>query len=97
MSHIINHSRKQQRCVTITLIDLEKAFGEVRYSLIQSILRYHHIPNEVNCIAKLLYNDFCLSIITNDFYTKCIDVEKGVFQGDSFSSLIFNLIRYTFI
>ena len=97
MSHIINQSRKQQRCVTIILIDLEKAFDEVHYSLIQSVLRFHHIPDEISYIVKLLYNDFCLLIITNDFYTKYIDVEKGVFQGDSFSSLIFNLIRYTFI
>ena len=82
MSHIRNHSRKQQRCVTITLIDLEKAFGEVHFSLIQSALRYHHIPDEINCIVKLLYNDFCLSIITSDFCNKCTDVEKGVFQGD---------------
>ena len=38
MSHIINHSRKHRRSVTITLIDVENAFGEVRHSLIQSTL-----------------------------------------------------------
>ena len=32
MSHIINHSRKYQRRVTITSIDLKKAFGEVHHS-----------------------------------------------------------------
>ena len=42
MSHI-NHSRKQQWSVTITLLDLEIVFGEVQHSLIQSVLRYHHI------------------------------------------------------
>ena len=41
LSHIINNSRKQQQSVTITLIDLENAFGEVHHSLIQSVLRYH--------------------------------------------------------
>ena len=54
MSHI-NHSRKQQRSVIITLADLENVFGEVHHSLIQSVLRYHHIPDEINCIVKLLY------------------------------------------
>ena len=29
MTHIINHSRKHQQSVTITLIDLENVFGEV--------------------------------------------------------------------
>ena len=36
MSHIINQSRKHQRSVTITLIDLENPFSELRHSLIQS-------------------------------------------------------------
>ena len=39
MSPIINHSRKQQRSVTITLIDLKNVFGEVHHSLIQTALR----------------------------------------------------------
>ena len=41
MSHIINHSGKQQRCVTITVIDLKNAFGELHHSLIQPVLRHH--------------------------------------------------------
>ena len=97
MIHIINHSRKQQRSVTITLIDLKNAFGEVHHSLIQSVLRYHYRPDEINCIVKILYDDFHLSIITNDFHTKYIAVEKGVLQGDSVSPLIFNLIKNTFV
>ena len=44
-----------------------------------------------------MYNDFHLSIITNDFHTKDIAVEKGVLQGDSFSLFFFNLIINTFI
>ena len=34
VSHIINHSRKQQQSVTITLTNLKHNFGEVHYSLI---------------------------------------------------------------
>ena len=97
MSHIINYSRKQQRSVIITLINLKNAFKEVHHSLVQSVLRYHYIPDEINRIVKLLYNDFHLSIITNNFHTKYIVVEEAVLQGDSFSPLIFNLIINTFI
>ena len=75
----------------------KNAFGEVHHSLIQSVLRYHYIPDEINRIVKILYNDFHLSIITNDFHTKYIAVKKGVLQGDSFSPLVFNLIISTFI
>ena len=64
MSRTTNNSGKQQRIVTVTLIDLENAFGEVNHSLFhslihslfQSVLRYHHIPDEINCIVKLLYS-----------------------------------------
>ena len=96
MSYITDHSKKQQS-VTITLIDLKYFFGEVHFLLIQSILRYHYAPDEINCIVKMLCSDFCLSIIMNDFHTKYIAVEKGILQGDSFSPLIFNLIINTFI
>ena len=88
MIRIIDHSRKQQRSVTITLTDLKNASGEVHHSLIQSVLRYHYIPDEINCVVKILYSDFHLSIITNDFHTKYIAVEKGVLQGDLFSPFI---------
>ena len=60
MSYTINHSRKQ-RMVTITLIDLKNAFREVHHSLIQSVLCYHCIPDEINCIVKIFYGDFCIS------------------------------------
>ena len=74
----------------------KNVFGEVHHSIVQSVLRYHYIPDEINRIVKILYNDFHLSIITNDFHTTYIAVEKVVLQGDSFSPLIFNLIINTF-
>ena len=83
-SHIINHLRKKQRSVTITLLDLKNAFVEAHHLLIQSVLCYHYKPDEINCIVKILYNDFHLSIITNDFHTKYVAVEKGFLQGDLF-------------
>ena len=97
MTHIKNHSRKQQQSVTITLIGLKNIFGKVCHSLIQSVIRHHYIPDEINCILKILYSDFHLSIITNNFHTKYIAVEKGVLQDKSFSPLTFNLTINTFI
>ena len=97
ISHIINHSRKQQASVIITLIDLKKPFGEVHHSLIHSVLCYHHVSDEISCNPKLLYSDFRLSILTNNFCDKYVAVEKGVLQGDSISPFIFNLIINNFI
>ena len=96
MSHITKHLIKQQRSVTITLIDLENVFGEVHHSLIESVLPYHNI-DEINYIVKLLYSGFRLSIITSDFCTKYTAAEKGVLQGSSISPLVYNLIINNFI
>ena len=40
MSCIINDARRRQRSVTIKLIDLQNAFGEVYHNLIESVLKY---------------------------------------------------------
>ena len=92
MSHVINHSKKTTTECNHYFKGLKNAFGEVHHSLIQSVLRYHYIPDEINCIVKILYSDFRLSIITNDFHTKYIAVEKSILQGDSFSPLILILL-----
>ena len=87
MPHLINHSRLKQRSLTIMLIYLRKAFGEVNHNLIQSVFRYHHAPHEICDIVNNLYMDFHLAVMT------C----KGVLQGDCFSPLIFNMVVNTFI
>ena len=55
------------------------------------------MPDEINCIFKILYIDFHLSIITNDFHSKYVVVKRGVLQGDLLSPLIFKIIMKTFI
>ena len=44
-----------------------------------------------------MYCEFRLSIISNGFHDKYIDVKKGVLQGDSFSPFIFSFIIKTLI
>ena len=97
MSHIINDASHKQHNVTITLIDLQNAFGEVHHNLIDTVLKYHHIPDDVIKIIRSLYSDFHITILTNSFSSDFIKVEKGVLQGDCFSPLIFNMVMNTFI
>ena len=47
MSHIINKARIKQRHVVITLIDLKYAFGQVHHNLFPAVLKYHHLPYQV--------------------------------------------------
>ena len=64
MSHIINDARRRQRPVPINLIDLQNACGEVHHNLMESVLKYHHIPDDVISIIRSLYSDFRITIFS---------------------------------
>ena len=98
LSHIINQSRRHQRSITMTLLDLRNAFGEVHHNLIETSLEYHHIPSDIREIIKIIYTDFKTCIVTDDYTTTpTITVTKGVLQGDCMSPLLFNVVVNTFI
>ena len=91
MSQIINKAIIKQRSVVITLLDLKNAFGEVHHSFIPAVLKYHHIPDQIQGLINSLYSDFYTFIISRHFITPFVKVGFGVLQGDSLSPLAFNL------
>ena len=91
LNYILNDARIKQRSVTVTLIDLKNAFGDVHHNLIKSILKIHHIPDEIISMIENLYTDYGISILTKDFITAPMPVERGVLQGDCLPPLLFNL------
>ena len=70
----------KQRTLVITLLDLKNAFGEVHHNLIIEILKYHHMPNEVQNMISDLYGNFTTRIACKDYITDPILVEHGVLQ-----------------
>ena len=44
LTYMINHARKRQRDLVITLIDLRNAFSKVHHSLLRKVLDFRHIP-----------------------------------------------------
>ena len=97
MANIINTARIKQKSLVITLLDLKNAFGEVHHNLISEVLRYHHVPDQIQLLIQSLYSNFQTSIVTESFQTPFITVGRGVLQGDCLSPLTFNLCFNTFI
>ena len=97
LTYVINHARKKQRNLVITLLDLENTFGEVDHELITYVLKFHHVPDHIIQLIQSLYTDYRISIPADKYLTLSINVEKGVLQGDSLSPLHFNLVTNTLI
>ena len=98
LTYTINHARKRQRDLVITLIDLQNAFGEVHHSLLRRVPDFHYIPHELRELILEMYRDFYVTIGTMGYTTCPIKVERGIMlQGDCLSPLLFNLCFNTLI
>jgi hypothetical protein len=91
LSHLLNTAKRDQRSITVALLDLKNAFGEVHHELIATALRYHHVPTELIQLFWSTYRDNCIVVALDGKTTHPIRVEKGVLQGDPSSPLLFNL------
>jgi len=96
MAYIINKAQLTQRSVVITLLHLKNAFGENHHNLKNSVFDYHHIPNLIQNLV-ILYTDFHSCTISDNFSSPAVPFRRGVLQGDSLSTLTFNLCFNIFI
>ena len=88
---VINHARRKQCNLVVTLIDLKNAFGEIDHKLLAEVIKYHKVPDHQ------LVTDCIISVVTDSYLTSLIKVRRGVLQGGSLSPLLFNLIVNTLI
>ena len=80
LTYMINHARRYQRNLVITLLDLKNAFGELDHNLITSVLHYHHVPDNIRSLIGSFYTNYAISVGTNDFITNSINVEKVFYK-----------------
>ena len=57
----MNNARQIQQYLIVTL-DLRNAFGEVQHNLIDCVLKYHHVSEDIPEIVKNLHCCFKASI-----------------------------------
>ena len=92
LHEILDHAKLNKRTVHSTFFDLEDAFGSVDHKLISySLLRYK-IPIEIHSYIMNLYSTLKGTVVTKDWSSEEFTFNKGVFQGDPLSPVIFLLI-----
>ena len=92
LSHILKTAKKEQRSITVALLDLRNAFGEVHHNLISAALRFLHVPPELIQMLQNIYSNNFIVVSMENRVTQPIErVERGVLQGDPCSPLLFNL------
>ena len=87
----MHDAKRHQRSVSVSLLDLKNAFGEINHQLIRSSLKFHHIPDTAIQLFNNIYKDSYVSIASASEHTNLIPVERGVLQGDPCSPLLFNI------
>ena len=91
MGKIINHAKANKRTAHITWFDLEDAFGSVSHDLIPICLSRMHLPQNVQDYIISLYSCLRGKIRTSEWISDEFSFNKGVFQGDPLSPIIFLL------
>ena len=87
MAYKINEARLKQRSIVISLCDLKNAFGAVQYTLMESVLVYHHISDSIQSFVVKLYADFHSYIISDSFSTPGIPLNVGCFKETALAPL----------
>ena len=97
LTYLLGNAKSKQRGLVVTLVDLQNAFDEVNHNSVSSVLKFHHLPDEIIHLINNLYSGYQISIVVNNFITPPITIEKGLLQGDSLSPLLFDLCFNTLI
>ena len=89
MQEIISHCKSNRKTVHVTFFDLEDAFGSVSHDLIPLALDRMHIPGNIKLYIISLYGHLRGRVRTGEGLSELFSFDKGVFQGDPLSPIIF--------
>ena len=88
----MRHARLRQKTVHLTWFDLKDAFGSVPHDVICYTLKRNSSPDhQIVSYVSNLYGSLQGKIVTNSWSSELFHFNRGVFQGDPLSPLIFLL------
>ena len=94
---VLQDANTNQRSLAIAWINLKNAYGSVPHGLIDFALKYYPAPNKLTTCIEKLYSNLWASIQTPSWSSNPTRMSIGVFQGDLFSTSIFNCIIGTLV
>ena len=97
LSSILAEAREKHKSLAICWLDLANAYGSVHHPLIQFSLRHYHAPPQFLSVLQAVYSGLTAKIIAADWATPLVPLQKGVYQGDPLSVVIFNTVMNTLV
>jgi hypothetical protein len=89
LHELLAYARKEKKTLHCTFFDLADAFGSVSHDLIKiSLERFKFSPQIVSYFVNV-YSQLNGLVLTKDMRSENFHFEKGVFQGDPSSLIIF--------
>ena len=93
----VHEAHSHHKSIAVCWLDLSNAYGSVHHNLISFSLSQYKAPEQFISLVNNLYSDLSASINTKFWSTSGIPLNKGVFQGDPLSVVIFNCVMNTYI
>ena len=88
---LLSHAKSKSRSIHVTWFDLADAFGSVNHNLIHFTLQRHDFPPLIQCYIKNLYSTLSGQVRTKEWVSNEFQFQRGIFQGDPLSPLVFIL------
>ena len=89
---IIEHAKQEDLEAVVLSLDFVKCFDKCSFSILHGSLEFFNFGNIVKEWTKILYTNFVVAIQNNGFFSKEIQIKKGVHQGGCCSSIYFLVI-----
>ena len=88
---IISNAQEHSLPFVMSFVDLWNAFGSISHSYINDIIHFVKLPPppEFTNYVNNLYSSLSAQISTKDWITESFPIQRGVFQGDTLSPLLF--------
>jgi len=92
IQEIIQDAKHRKKTVHFSWYDLSDAYGSIPHNLIEFSLKHYNVPQAEISYIMNLYSQLKGKIVTEQWMSDLFDFKKGIFTGDNYSPIIFNVV-----